>query len=868
MKQQFYTGVRDKYGNDTAQLLKEYADTVKLTANTSSSQQFLLECRKYSLIPKFIQNSTTQVLKLINKQSRYTTELNKIVSGFHSKVLNVIIKDKCMQDMIVQNRLHSIEELVLYNEVLPWDLADDFLRKQKKFFISSKAQAYTKHCKKFNRLYSNLIREFDLKTDDKSFVNLSDVEVPKDVEWLLSLGKKFALPHGKGDFPLFELIVDTEELVRSISDHKVKDIARARIANIIANTTQTCTKSHQNILDRLIAQIHRNTVKFIKRNTHIIVVQADKGNATVIMNTEEYHNKIAELLSDTNTYRRIGRDPTNKLQTQNNKLITELEKLKVIDKASKYRLMTYNTSAPKLYALPKIHKNDVPLRPVVASIDTPSSRVSKMVADILKNTVEDDKYNMKNSFAFKDMVSKKRINITEKMVSFDIVSLFTNIPVDLALSILNENWDRIAEKTDIPKDLFFKLLNFCLYEANYFQYNGRYYKQIFGMPMGNTLSTIIADIVTQRLLDTALGKLEYTPTILTKYVDDIFAIIPSTAVRTTLGVLNAFHPRIQFTVEEEKNGQLAYLDVLVIRTDEQVLETNWHRKCIRSDRMLNFYTHHPMTQKLNTARNFVNRVLTLSSEKFHEDNVKQVRTILSLNNYPAHIINQIVRSELEKVTATADDNRQILQTSNAEKREKRTVYKRMPYVKCVSDRITKVIRSYLPEITTAFRSLKRVGGVFTKLKDKIPNTKRTNVIYKIPCKGNMNTGEMCKFSYVGQTKQYLGKRIQNHMCDLRKVNDNALHKTALMDHFLTLNHYPDFAATSVLGTQQHYSRRLTLESLHIYTEDTINIREDTDNISSVYCSLLDNKRRRPCPQTQGNSETYGHYPPRKKRRLV
>lgn len=128
MKQQFYTGVRDKYGNDTAQLLKEYADTVKLTANTSSSQQFLLECRKYSLIPKFIQNSTTQVLKLINKQSRYTTELNKIVSGFHSKVLNVIIKDKCMQDMIVQNRLHSIEELVLYNEVLPWDLADDFLR--------------------------------------------------------------------------------------------------------------------------------------------------------------------------------------------------------------------------------------------------------------------------------------------------------------------------------------------------------------------------------------------------------------------------------------------------------------------------------------------------------------------------------------------------------------------------------------------------------------------------------------------------------------------------------------------------------------------------------------------------------------------
>ena len=54
------------------------------------------------------------------------------------------------------------------------------------------------------------------------------------------------------------------------------------------------------------------------------------------------------------------------------------------------------------------------------------------------------------------------------------------------------------------------------------------------MPMGNPLSSIIANIVTHKLLSVVLNGLTYTPKIFIKYVDDLFAIIPSTAITETI----------------------------------------------------------------------------------------------------------------------------------------------------------------------------------------------------------------------------------------------------------------------------------------------------------------------------------------------
>ena len=68
------------------------------------------------------------------------------------------------------------------------------------------------------------------------------------------------------------------------------------------------------------------------------------------------------------------------------------------------------------------------------------------------------------------------------MVSFDVNSLFTSIPVDLALTITKDRLPRdqnLAERSYLSVDNILKLSDFVL-NHNYFKYDGDHYKQIFG----------------------------------------------------------------------------------------------------------------------------------------------------------------------------------------------------------------------------------------------------------------------------------------------------------------------------------------------------------------------------------------------------
>ena len=87
-----------------------------------------------------------------------------------------------------------------------------------------------------------------------------------------------------------------------------------------------------------------------------MVLTTDKCVALMVMDRSDYTKKAKELLDDTNTYRTIQSDPTNKLK---NKLINMLRKIKAdtVMQENTYRKM-YPTgaSSPKFYGLPKIHK--------------------------------------------------------------------------------------------------------------------------------------------------------------------------------------------------------------------------------------------------------------------------------------------------------------------------------------------------------------------------------------------------------------------------------------------------------------------------------------------------------------------------------
>jgi len=149
------------------------------------------------------------------------------------------------------------------------------------------------------------------------------------------------------------------------------------------------------------------------------------------------------------------------------------------------------------------------------------------------------------------------------LISLDVISLFTNIPLDLVIDSVVKRWGHIANSCSIPREEFLNALK-LVFDSTYFRFDGVIYKQNFGTSMDSPLSSIISDLVMRDLEERALETLGFSLPFYLRYVDDIAMAIPFNSVKKILNIFNGLHPRLQFTVEI--GGKLLnFLDVTIIR---------------------------------------------------------------------------------------------------------------------------------------------------------------------------------------------------------------------------------------------------------------------------------------------------------------
>ena len=124
-------------------------------------------------------------------------------------------------------------------------------------------------------------------------------------------------------------------------------------------------------------------IQTLKKDNSITILPADKGRATVIMNTTKYREKMTNMVGDTNTYTRLSKDATHKFK---NRMINILRKWKrngsISDKLY-WKLYPESEERQKLYGTPKIHKNNTPLSPIVSSCGSITYNAAKYLASIL-----------------------------------------------------------------------------------------------------------------------------------------------------------------------------------------------------------------------------------------------------------------------------------------------------------------------------------------------------------------------------------------------------------------------------------------------------------------------------------------------------
>ena len=370
------------------------------------------------------------------------------------------------------------------------------------------------------------------------------------------------------------------------------------------------------------------------------------------------------------------------------------------------------------------------------------------------------------------------------MISFDVVSLFTNVPLNKTIDIiLRKVYDEKKIKTKIKKCDMRNLLYLCTKDVP-FMFNGELYLQIDGVMMGSPLGALFANIFMCELENSLIPTIPELKR-WSRYVDDTFAFIKTGKEEHVLEKLNGFHQDIKFTYEYEEAGTIAFLDVLVRRNDDNKLETSVYRKSTNTDIYMNWNSYAPKSWKIATLRSLIKRAFLVSSQseylKTELDHLKHVFT--NYNDYPKQLVDQIMKEEKEICTSDKADTK----TTNADD-ESDVVTLCLPYMGGNGENILNKMRRTFKQLLKNKVELqivytgKKLGEIFT-VKDKTENRHQHNVVYYAEC-----PNKKCNSRYIGETKRRLEVRTVDHnkrdkKSHLLQHSVNSRHKRVWIDDF-------------------------------------------------------------------------------------
>ena len=129
----------------------------------------------------------------------------------------------------------------------------------------------------------------------------------------------------------------------------------------------------------------RQALKRLKTDKDIVISPDDKGRVTVVMDKTDYYDKMDTLVTDIETYEELKQDPTLALQSKLHSKVLEVKKIDIIDIQRYDRLGCRVPQLPKLYGLPKLHKPNIPLQPIVSFCGSPTYELSKYLTTVLKS---------------------------------------------------------------------------------------------------------------------------------------------------------------------------------------------------------------------------------------------------------------------------------------------------------------------------------------------------------------------------------------------------------------------------------------------------------------------------------------------------
>ena len=590
-------------------------------------------------------------------------------------------------------------------------------------------------------------------------------------------------------------------------------------------------------------------MKILRTNSEIIIKEADKGGATIIMNKEDYKELVETILNDEVYYTKLNTSPEKELNLKYKKFLQKF-KSQMTEKEFDY-LLNFEVKTSNFYGLPKVHKSkrinekcksansgyveitdkisDLKLRPIVAGPSCHTHRLSNLIDILLRPYTEHVTSYLRDTTDFlnnlPDTIPKDTI-----LTSFDIEALYSNIPHKLGLEAIKYWIEKYPNTLNsrFSKEFILDGIKFIL-ENNIFCFNDIFYRQEKGTAMGTKFAPVYATLTIGYLEEKLYTIIEtnydtefqrYLKKYWKRFLDDCF--VPWTKSEEELikfhSVLNNLHNDIRFTLEYDQNEQ-PFLDVMV-RNKTGKIETDIFYKETDSKQYLLFSSCHPRHTKINIPYNLARRLKTIiSEENVLINRMTELKSFLLKQNYPESLIDGGIAKAMNL------DNNTLRTIKN------KTDDKVIPYVSTHNPKnpeIYKVIQFNLPilkedpkmnDILSNFKIIKskRQPNNLKRLltKAKFSNSdhhevKRChkpncglcvhliegdafefkcgrkfyvhesmtcavkNVLYVIKCGG-------CGEEYIGQTGDFLRKRVTVHNQQIRDPKTRMLYVSGHID---------------------------------------------------------------------------------------
>lgn len=643
----------------------------------------------------------------------------------------------------------------------------------------------------------------------------------------------------------------TDDITKFYSTNKTWEPKNVHhtISTFLESFTKEVNESIHSNEPRKACNLNKHEIKALSdlmNRNDIIICNADKGGATVIMDVNDYIKEANRQLNDETHYKKLQSDPTSTHLNLINDTIERFKKDKLLSEKLANSLKITEARTPLFYLLPKIHKEGNPGRPVISSIDCHTSKISEYVdyylqpfAKQLSSYVKDTTDFINKLKHFSDQKDKDTI-----LVTLDVKSLYTNIPNQEGIEAVKSTLYQSDKRSMAPVITSFLWLILTL---NNFTFNDTNYLQTSGTSMGSKASTSYANLFMGQFEKNYIyPKLKDKCPLYLRYIDDIFFLWQGTEaeLKDLIKEINSAHHTIKFESCYSRE-KVNFLDTVVTLTSNNQIITSLYHKPTDRHAFLHRKSYHPLSTKRAIPYSQALRIKRIcSKEEDYQQGIAELKHHLIQRGYNADEID-------EQINKASQENRENLLKYKEKTQDKQltiitTYNKTLPNIKTIIDNnwhllhINETISKIFAEKPkVAYKrnpNLKQLIGQHRISKNKVYRKSTHSTGLCKPCRtkqGNLcctlikrtteftnrTTGKKfqifhqlnCKSSYViyllectkCNNKPYVGKcetpmnlRINTHRADAKKVDSIPVDK-----HFLTMGHiFNEHAEFTIIET--------------------------------------------------------------------